>query len=146
MFVVMTFSCFCAACLATFGVRYCLWVVAATTLLLLLTVPVALVWGVLYRFFPEPTKYVSVFGIIGAMLLLPLPGLLLASREQTRRDSCSDQLRHLGMRARQIETLQNFDASKLDEKTKDKFWERLQADEKEGFLFVFSDGPLNEPR
>lgn len=63
----------------------------------LVTLPVLLVWCLCYGMAPEPTKYGTVLFVILFLLLLPLPCLVVHSREEARRNQVSQNLRKLGI-------------------------------------------------
>ena len=70
----------------------------------LVILPVLFVWSLCYGMAPEPTKYGTVLFVAMLLLLMPLPGLILHSREEARRAQCVNNLRQLGRELQQHQT------------------------------------------
>jgi hypothetical protein len=56
-------------------------------------------WGLVYLRAPEATKYATVCGFFGVMLLSLLALYVVRSREEARRNQCIHQLRRIGQQA-----------------------------------------------
>ena len=68
----------------------CLWLALGGTL-------VIAIWAGAYAVSPGPTKYLTVFGLTGAILLSLLSTWIVRARDEARRNSTHNNLRQIGL-------------------------------------------------
>jgi len=92
---------------------------AATCLWLLLgCVAVVVIWAGAHAISPGPTKYMTVLGLIGTVLLSLLSLWIIRERELARRTAAMNNLRQMGMELQRVQDIRpgvepSFDPNRL---------------------------------
>jgi hypothetical protein len=75
---------------------------------------VVAIWAAAYAVSPGPTKYLSVFGLIGVVLLSLLSMWILRERELARRNNVMNNLRRIGLELHQMKDIRPEEEPQFD--------------------------------
>jgi hypothetical protein len=85
---------------------------------------VTIAWALAHWVSPGPTKYLTVFGVIGMILLSLLSMSVLRSRDRARHDGVVNNLRQMGMELQRMKEVQPQEEPQVDTKRLAKPWMR----------------------